>query len=192
MYDSDILEVIIPEQHYQGWSEKNQEFIYVNVKETKLQLKHSLISLKKWEQKWHKPFLGNKEKTTEEICDYIRCMTIGQVPDPKIYRYIPAEIIKRVVDYIEDPMTATWFSGNGTVGAAKSSKEIITNEIIYYWMISLGIPVEFQKWHLNALLTLIKVVNIKNSPKKKMSRKEELQRRTALNNARRAQYNTKG
>lgn len=188
-----MLEVIIPEQHYQGWSEKLQEFIYVDVKETKLQLEHSLISLKKWEQKWHKPFLGKDEKTTEEICDYIRCMTMNHVSDPTIYNYIPQNVIEQVVAYIKNPMTATWFNdGNNKVGAAKTSSEVITNEIIYYWMISLQIPVEFQKWHLNALLTLIKVVNIKSQPKKKMSRKDELRQRSALNAARRAKHNTRG
>lgn len=187
-----MLEVIIPEQHYEGWSEKLQEFIRVDVKETRLQLEHSLISLKKWEQKWHKPFLGKDKKTTEEITDYIRCMTINHVSDSSIYKYIPKEIIEQVVAYIKDPMTATWFRRDNKVGAAKKTNEIITNEIIYYWMISLNIPVEFQKWHLNSLLTLIKVVNLKSQPKKKMSRKDEFRQRSALNAARRAKHNSKG
>jgi hypothetical protein len=108
------------------------------------------------------------------------------------YKYIPAKYINEVVDYIKNPMTATWFSNNDKVGAAKSKKEVITNEIIYYWMITLNIPVEFQKWHLNQLLTLIKVVNIKNEPKKKMNRKDEARQRAALNKARQSKYHTKG
>lgn len=178
----------IPEQEF--WNEKTGEFI--QVKETNLQLEHSLISLKKWESKWHKPFLGKGDKTNEEILDYIRCMTIGHVSDPKIYNYISQKTITDIIAYIDDPMTATWFSNDKKVGAAKKNNEIITNEIIYYWMISLNIPVEFQKWHLNQLLTLIKVVNIKNEPKKKMSKRDELKQRSALNAARRAKYNTKG
>lgn len=187
-----MYELVIPEQHKEFWIESKQEFIYADFKETKLQLEHSLISLKKWESKWHKPFLGKNDKSPEEITDYIRCMTIGKEPDPIVYLFIPPEKIEEIVKYIENPMTATWFSKDGKVGASKSSKEVITNEIIYYWMISLGIPVDFQKWHLNQLLTLIKVVNIKNEPKKKMSRKQEAQQRAALNAQRRAKYNTKG
>lgn len=182
-----MLELIIPEQEL--YNEETQEFI--PVKRTKLQLEHSLISIRKWEGKWHKPFLGKEDKTGEEIIDYIRCMTIGSV-DPNVYACITvsdAEIIKK---YITDEMTATWFSKNSLVGAQKHKEEIITSEIIYYWMITLNIPVEFERWHLNQLLTLIKVVSIKNSPKKKMSRREEAERRAKLNAARRKKYNSKG
>lgn len=184
-----MLEIIIPGGML--FIEQTEEFI--EIKETKLQLEHSLIAIKKWESKWHKPFLGKEdEKTTEEIIDYIRCMTINHVSDKTIYNYIPKESIKEVIDYIKNPMTATWFSKNRSGGPAKTNTEIITNEIIYYWMVSLNIPFECQKWHINQLLTLIKVVNIKNSPKKKMSKKEEFEQRRALNKARRAKYNSKG
>jgi hypothetical protein len=89
-------------------------------------------------------------------------------------------------------MTATTFNDSKLIGASRSSNDVITNEIIYYWMIALQIPVEFQKWHLEQLLTLIKVVNIKNSPKNKMSKREEARQRAALNAARRAKSNSKG
>lgn len=184
-----MLEVTIPEMEI--FDEDTNTFIAI-VKKTTLRLEHSLISLKKWESKWHKPFLGKENKTPEEISDYIRCMTINQVDDPAIYKFIPANVIEQVVKYIEDPMTATWFSNSVNANLPKSRGRIVTNELIYYWMIALNIPVEFQKWHLNQLLTLIKVVNIENGPKKKMSRKEEAQQRAALNAARRAKYNSKG
>lgn len=171
-------------------SEKN-EFIE-KIEETTLQLEHSLISLKKWEQKWHKPFLNKEEKTIEELLDYIRCMTLNRNVDPEVYKHIPPNVFKEIIDYIEDPMTATWFSDNSTIGAQRSSREIVTTEIIYYWMITLNIPVEFQKWHLNQLLTLIKVVSIKNAPKKKMNAREAAQQRAALNASRRAKFNSKG
>lgn len=182
-----MLEITIPETRL--FDEKTEKFTLL--KPVKLQLEHSLISLKKWESKWHKPFLGKEEKTADEIIDYIRCMTVGN-PDPSVYSRITPEIAEVIQKYITDDMTATWFSKNSLIGAQKSNSEVITNEIIYYWMISLNIPVEFQKWHLNQLLTLIKVVSIKNSPKKKMSRREEAQQRAALNAKRRAKYKSKG
>ena len=184
-----MLKVTIPEQRL--WDEGNEEFIYT--KETNLQLEHSLISLKKWERKWHKPFLDKKsQKTDDEIKDYIQCMTLTPNVDPMIYSYIPDSVIIQVIDYIKDPMTATWFSNYDKIGAAKTSSEVVTAEIIYYWMITLNIPTEFQKWHLNELLTLIKVVNIKNGPKKKMPKHEAARRNAALNEARRAKHKSKG
>jgi hypothetical protein len=186
-----MLEIVIPEnEYYVERADGTEEF--VNVKETKLQLEHSLISIKKWESKWHKPFLGKEEKTLPEILDYIQCMTINHGVDPEVYKYIPGEKVDEVVAYIKNPMTATTFNDSKLIGASRSSNDVITNEIIYYWMIALQIPVEFQKWHLEQLLTLIKVVNIKNSPKNKMSKREEARQRAALNAARRAKSNSKG
>lgn len=189
-----MLEITIPEQHYEPFDSEKEEFLpIVDIKETTIQLEHSLISLKKWEQKWHKPFLSYSEELThEEISDYIRCMTISHGVDPNIYRYIPDNIITKIVEYITDPMTATWFNENNLVGAQKKSGEVITAEIIYYWMIALNIPVEFQKWHLNQLLTLIKVVNIKNGKDTKKNPKLAAQERAALNAKRRAKYKSKG
>lgn len=184
-----MLEITIPGNIF--LNELTNEII--EVKETKLQLEHSLIAIKKWESKWHKPFLGKEdEKTTEEIIDYIRCMTINHVSDKSIYDYIPQKCVKEVIDYIKNPMTATWFSKNYSENSSNTNTEVVTNEIIYYWMVALNIPFECQKWHINQLLTLIKVVNIKNSPRKKMSKKEEFEWRSKLNKARRAKYNSKG
>ena len=169
------------------WDESKEEFI--RVKEQTLQLEHSLVSLSKWESKWCKPFLTKTEKTHEETIDYIKCMTITQNVDPNVYNYLSAENIKEINAYIEAPMTATYFSefekkgGNG---------ELVTSELIYYWMIALTIPFECQRWHLNRLLTLIKVCNIKNQPAKKMSRREIMSRNSALNAARRKQMHTNG
>lgn len=188
-----MLEIVIPEQHHEFFDEVKEEFLPpVDIAETKLQLEHSLISIRKWEQKWHKPFLGEEDKTYEELLDYIRCMTLNYVSDPKVYNWIPKYLIDEVMKYIKDPMTATWFSKDALIGAQKNSSEVITAEIIYYWMISLSIPVEFQKWHLNTLLTLIKVVNIKNQKPKKMDKKTAARRRAELNAQRRAKYNSKG
>jgi len=180
-----MLQITIPAVEL--WDERKQEF--VTTKEQTLQLEHSLVSLSKWESKWCKPFLTKQEKTFEETLDYIKCMTITQNVDPEVYNYLTNENIEEINKYIEAPMTATYFSDDKT---AKPSREQITAELIYYWMIALNIPFECQKWHLNRLLTLIKVCNIKNQPPKKRSRQEIMSRNAALNAARRKQLNTKG
>lgn len=178
----------IPERN--GFDPDTNEF--VSIKATTLQLEHSLISLKKWEQKWHIPFLDKKNnKTTEQWIDYIKCMTITQNVDENIYKYMNMEEINKVIKYIEDPMSATWFNNQEIKGAANNKNEVVTAEIIYYWMIALQVPVQFEKWHLNQLLTLIRVINIKNNPKK-MGNKEWAMQRHALNAKRKAALHTKG
>ena len=169
------------------WDESKREF--VNIKEQTLQLEHSLVSLSKWESKWHKAFLAKREMSYDEILDYIKCMTITQNVKPEVYSCLTQENIDQIYNYIQNPMTATYFSKEQN---GKSSSEIVTSELIYYWMVALNIPFECQKWHLNRLLTLIKVCNIKNQPHKKMNRRDVLSRNHALNAARRKQLNSKG
>ena len=181
-----MLRISIPLTQ-EGWDEKKEEFVPAKVQV--LQLEHSLVSLSKWESKWCKAFLSKKELTYEETVDYIRCMTLTQNVDPEVYEHLTNENVLDVKKYIEAPMTATFFSEEK---GGKASREIITAELIYYWMISLNIPVGFQKWHLNRLLTLIRVCNIKNSPPKRRSKKEIMSRNAALNAARRKQLNTRG
>ena len=163
------------------------EFVYT--KEQTLQLEHSLISISKWESKWCKAFLGKQEKTTEEIIDYVRCMTLNKNVSDDVYGCLTQANISAINDYIGAPMTATCFS---STDAGKKNNEVITSELIYYWMIALQIPFECQKWHINRLLTLIRVCNIKNAPPKKMSKREIMNRNSALNAARKKQLNTKG
>lgn len=181
-----MLQITIPSRD-DLWDESKGEF--VTSKEQKLVLEHSLVSLSKWESKWCKPFLSKQEKTTEETIDYIRCMTLTQNVDPEVYNFLTDDNIRDVNAYIEASMTATWFSNSNT---GKQNREQITAELVYYWMIALNIPFECQKWHLNRLLTLIRVCEVKNSPPKKMSRRELLNRNAALNAARRKQLNSKG
>lgn len=182
-----MLTITIPSVEL--WDEKNSEFKYQ--KGATIALEHSLVSLSKWEAKWRKPFLNAKEpKTTEETIDYVRCMTLTQNVDPKVYNNLTNENIKQINSYIDAPMTATWFSNDNSKG--KGFREQITAELIYYWMIALNIPFECQKWHLNRLFTLIKVCNIKNQPPKKRSKKELMRRNAALNAARRKKLNTRG
>lgn len=166
----------------------NETNTFISVKDHTIQLEHSLVSIAKWESKWHKPFLSKDEKTSEEVIDYIRCMTLTQNVDPNVYLVLSNENIKDIENYINDSMTATWFANTDN----KKSREIITAEIIYYWMIALNIPPEYQKWHLNRLLTLIEVCNIKNQPPKKMKRKDLINRNRSLNEARRKALNSEG
>lgn len=168
--------------------ERNE--FYRNVeKDQTLVLEHSLLSLHKWEQKWKRPFLSDGPKNTEESIDYIRCMTVSKNVDQNVYKNLSPKMIQEVSDYINDPMTATTFREDPT---KKRNRQVITAEIVYFWMISFNIPVEFEKWHLNSLLTLIEVCSIKNAPSKKRSKAEILARNKALNEQRRAALHSKG
>lgn len=180
-----MLQITVPAN--EQWDEKNEEFI--KTQECTLKLEHSLVSLSKWESKWCKPFLGKQEKNYEETIDYIRCMTLTQNVDPNVYYALTEKNIQQVNEYIDAPMTATWFSEDEN---RKTNNEQITAELVYYWLIALNIPFECQKWHLNRLLTLIRVCNIKNQPPKKMKRDEIIAKQAALNAARRKQLNSKG
>lgn len=169
------------------WDEESERFI--STKEQTLQLEHSLVSLSKWESKWRKPFLSKTEKTLEETLDYIKCMTITQNVNQEVYKCLTMDNIREVNDYIDAPMTATTFSDDKS---AKKKREIITAELIYYWMIALNIPFECQKWHLNRLLTLVRVCNLKNEPPKKGKNKDIMRRYAELNAANRKRFNSKG
>lgn len=182
-----MLEITIIEDEL--WDDDNQRFI--PAKSHVLKLEHSLVSLSKWESKWHKPFISKDEKTLEETIDYVKCMTITQNVDPKIYEFIRQSNLDEINSYINNSMTATWFNENEEKNK-KSKSEQITAEVIYYWMVAFNIPFECQKWHLNRLLTLIRVCNIKNQPPKKMSKRSILKQNSELNAARRKQFGTRG
>ena len=181
-----MLQVKVPLTK-EGWDEEKGEFI--EPKFQVLQLEHSLVSLSKWESKWCKPFITNTGKTPEELLDYIKYMTVTQNVKPEVYDHLTEDNIEEIEAYINAPMTATTFSEDKN---GKNNREIITAELIYYWMIALQIPFECQKWHLNRLLTLIRVCNIKNAPPKKMNKKDIMSRNAALNAARRKKMNSKG
>lgn len=158
---------------------------FVTVKPCKLVLEHSLLSISKWEAKWKKSYLHEVQKTREEFIDYIKCMTIGNVDDI-VYAGLSNDNINAVINYINDSMTATTFTDKG-----KRSREIITSEIIYYWMIEFGIPFECEKWHINRLLTLITVCSIKSSDPKKMPMKDAMRQQRMLNSQRQKRFNPK-
>ena len=154
-----------------------------------LNLEHSLVSLSKWESFWEKPFLGGQDKTTEETFWYVSAMAQGEIPPEEILQRLSDENISQINNYLSAKMTATWFTDRPN---QRPSREVITSELIYYWMITLNVPMECQYWHLSRLLTLIRVCNEKNQPAKKMSRSEMLQKRRELNAQRMSKYGTRG
>lgn len=159
-------------------------------KDTVIQLEHSLISLQKWEARWHVPFLANKEKTIEQTIDYVRCMCLSTNVKEDVFYCIPKKEMDRIVEYIYDPMTATTITNKS--GKKGGKKKIVTAEVIYYWMIALNIPYEYRKWHLNQLLTLIQVINAESASPKKRSKQEIMQEYRAINEANKKKFNTKG
>jgi hypothetical protein len=171
----------------EGFDEETQTFFVM--KDFDLELEHSLASLSKWEAKYKKPFLGSGDKDGVEVFDYIKLMALApDVPD-RIYDCLTADNIAAVNEYINDKMTATTFR---EMGPQRHSQEIITAEIIYYWMVALQIPFECQYWHLNKLITLVRVCNEKNKPARKMSRGEAARRQRELNAQRKANMGTRG
>lgn len=183
-----MLTVVVPEKEF--YDESREEF--VTFPSATLNLEHSLVSLSKWEARWHKPFLDPKQKrTAEETIDYIRCMTINKNVDPNVYTSIlyDANVQEQINKYIEDPMTATTINDRSP---KKPNREVITSELIYYWMIEFGIPVEFEKWHLSRLMTLIQVCGVKGGGSQKMSKKDLAKEYMSLNAQRRAKLGSKG
>lgn len=158
-----MLQIIVPADISEEFDERTNEFVYTTIAEEQpLRLEHSLVSLAQWESKYNKPFLSKKDKTHEEVLDYIKMMTLDENVDPMVYTRLSAANYRAIHEYIKAPMTATTFSNNDN----KPNRQIVTAEIIYHWMIALTIPFECQYWHLNRLLTLVRVCNLKNAPKK--------------------------
>ena len=183
-----MLRITIPKKEY--WDEKKCEF--VTTEEQTLDLEHSLVSLSKWESKWCKPFLTKDVKTFEETVDYIRCMTLTENVDPNVYSSLTNENIEQVNKYIEAPMTATWFNKSKAAGGGRAGEQT-TNEVIYYQMTALAIPFDCENWHLNRLLTLIRVCNEKNNPSSsRMSRRDILSQNRSVNAMRRKRLNSRG
>jgi hypothetical protein len=180
-----MLKLIIPGTEY--FNEETETFETVG--DVELELEHSLVSLSKWESKFKKPFLTNDKKTANEIYCYIETMIISPIYPADALMRLSEDNINRINDYIESPESATTF---GAMPDKKVKGEVITSELIYYWMVAFNIPFECEYWHLNRLFSLIRICNIKNSKPKKMSRNEIATRNRELNAIRRAQYNTKG
>lgn len=171
----------------ESYDEKLEQFVTIG--DVTLELEHSLISLSKWESEFEKPFLGKSDKTPDETLAYIRCMVLGSIPPGDFLQRLSKENLEAINSYMDAKMTATWFSDQP--GAPKS-REVITSELIYYWMTVFQIPFECEQWHLNRLFTLIRICNIKQAKPKKMSRSETAARQRELNAQRKAQLGTRG
>lgn len=180
-----MLTIVVPETEF--FDEKSQEFITKGA--VTLKLEHSLVSLSKWESKYERPFLEITKKSTEEAHGYIKSMTVTPNVPEEVYERLSEDNIADVNAYIESKMTATWFSGTS---AAPQTRDVITAELIYYWMIIFNIPLECERWHLNRLFTLIRVCNLKQEKPKKMSRAELVARNRELNARRRQELGTTG
>lgn len=184
-----MLTIKLPER--EGFDERTGRFVKTAPAVT-LKLEHSLKSVARWESKWNTSFLSSTNMTHEQSIDYIRCMSVyGDDIKPEVFENLTNEDLKKINDYIDAPMTATKISHLGP--KKPPSREIITAEVIYWWMIQAGIPFDpCEKWHLKRLLTLIEVCSVKSGPQKKMGRKEQMAQQRALNEARRAKLHTRG
>lgn len=171
----------------ESWDDDNNEFVYTD--DIKIVLEHSLVSVSKWESVFEKPFLGPEKKTSEETYAYIHAMCLNEI-DGQVLLRLTEQNLTDINDYIESGMTATTF--REMPGSKPGSRAIITNELIRYWMITFNVPLEYETRHLNQLFTLIKVINEKNKPQKKMNRHELAARNRELNAARKAQMGTTG
>ena len=180
-----MLTIVVP--GVEMFDEAAQEFVTRD--DVTLELEHSLVSLSKWEQMYEKPFLGKDEKKVEEVLEYIKLMTLTPNVPEQVYQKLSEANVTAINSYIDAKMTATWF--NEAPGAPQS-RDVITSELIYYWMISFQIPFECENWHLNRLFTLIRVCNIKQAKPKKMSRAEIAARNRELNAQRKRQLGTTG
>lgn len=180
-----MLKITVP-MGAEYFDEETDEFVFPDSIE--LELEHSLVSLSKWESTFEKPFLDGKERSTEETLAYIEMMVVTPNFPRGFAATLPESELRKILDYINAKQTATWFKED----KSRPSRETITTELIYYWMFSLQIPIECENWHINRLMTLLRVFNIKNEPPKKMSQAQAFQQQRELNAQRRAQLGTSG
>ena len=169
------------------FDEEKNEFVYPESFE--LQLEHSLVSLSKWESKFEKPFLGPGERTNEEVFGYIKAMILTPDVPEEVLDRLSEENLTAINRYMDAKMTATWF--NDAPGAPKN-REVVTAELIYYWMFSAGIPIDCERWHLQRLITLIRVFDAKSQKPKPMNKAEAARQRAELVEKRRRELGTRG
>lgn len=148
---------------------------------TILTLAHSLLTISKWESITNKPFMVPKAlerkypKTPQDLILYMDCMVVGN--SPKYSGTVLWHLHRQTVfDYMASPQSATVIRDHAP---SNRSGKFITSEEIYLWMINYGIPFEAERWHINRLLTLIKMRSIQENPKKR-SQDEVVKELTAL------------
>ena len=167
----------VKENH--GWDYARQEFI--DVAEQDVELEHCLLAIARWESKWKTPFFVD-HLSAEQWTDYIGFMALD-VPDFRFAYSLSNEQIKEVIDYIQTPQTATWFSEENKSG----KKEQLTTELVYYYMAQVPLPFELcERWHFSRLMSILRIAGIKSQPEKKMSFNQIAAQNRALNAARKA------
>lgn len=182
-----MLRIILEEAEYFDESESR----FIDVPALELRLEHSLVSLSKWESEHEKPFLAQEDRTLEETLSYIHAMCLDDISFETLNRLNQSQM-DEIGSYINSKRTATWFNEPPEKKGKSSRGPVVTSELIYHWMINFQIPFECQHWHLNRLLTLIRVCNVKSQGPKKMNKREIMARNKALNEQRKAQFNTTG
>lgn len=182
-----MLQITVPKTEI--FNENTNQFLWIP--ETTIQMEHSLVSLSKWEEKHHKAYLDPKlQHSATEILDYFKCMTITKNVKDSVFLALSQRNIEEISSYINDPMTATTFNEMATT--KKHSSKFITSEYLYFCMFSLGVPIECEKWHINRLMTLLKIFEEENKPQKKRSEAETLNYYAKLNAERKRKWHTKG
>ena len=185
--------IIVPKQDL--WDENTERFIAVP--QTTLLLEHSLLSLSEWESDYKKPYIVNnprlaEPRTRKETLDYVKCMTLNrdEVTDENVYLALSNSQLREIDEYINDKRTATTFVKNPT---ERPGGKFITSELIYYWMSTFNIPyIPCETWHLNRLLTLIKVCSEEQKAPNKKNKRSNLEEQRRLNEMRRKQLGTSG
>lgn len=182
-----MLELHLPETEF--FDRANSKII--RVPEVTLHLKHSLLTLSKWETIWEIPFLGEGKKTTEQLYSYVNIMAGGDLDELTLSR-LTSEHYEKLNAYLSSKQSATWFSESPN---QRRSTQTVTSELIYFWMTTYNIPFECENWPFPRLMNLIRIASIKNDPdagKKKRNKSQMLSERAMLNKKRREQYGTTG
>ena len=187
MRDIHSRDFVVPETRM--FDEENNKFIYVP--RTVLTLRHSLVSISEWEMKYKIPYmLTGRKWSEEETLYYMKCMTVGDIPDDNVYRAIPYNVQLEIREYINDPLTAARIK---EMAGARKNNQDVTSDLIYAWMVMLQMPAQpYETWHLERLITLIKTVSAEQAPKKKMTTQEVYDRYMEINERNRAKFNSKG
>lgn len=144
---------------------------------------HSLYTIARYEEATHKPYYDTRSDE-DNLFSYMPYMAIKPPKDPSAFFRIPQDELAKLKSWMEDSHTATWFSKDDD---NSPEREIVTAELIYYWMTEYRIPFECERWHINRLMTLIQVCARKKSPPKQKSQAEIIREHRALNQKRRAE-----
>lgn len=187
-HDPEICEIFVPKQRL--FNEQTRKFHTVN--NTTLHLKHSLLSINKWEMITHRAFFYEPEtlRNEEDLREYVSCMCLDQKVDPYVYYALTPKDFQTIETYMEAKMTASLISSDDK----KQKPERITSEVIYFYMTQLNIWKDCEKWHINRLLTLIEVSNIKLGGGRKLTKEESAKKNREIwekNRAREAEMRAK-